>query len=265
MTVQTQTAQDLDALFWEIIDKSKSSAEHSARKQYDALLGLLLKYDAETIDKLAEIHYKYEQGYCLNPEFELLHAQNGGFVDTGDDGFYMDFNSWLVAQGRELYDAFQSEGAEAVKRYVRQNDIGPWDYCFENMLYAYRRAEEILEDPYADSKWRKPDQDIPPEHAWAIEKYADKTYAELDELLVKSVRSDHHAAKVLVAVIIAATIVALATEFIGYVNGVDGNVIVQFLAAISVAPALIYWAETVRTQRKRVLGIYHVMQRRCPF
>ena len=57
-----------------------------------------------------------------------------GFVNSADDGFYIDFANWLVAQGEELYNSFKKNGYEVVINYIKQHNIKEKDYTFECMI-----------------------------------------------------------------------------------------------------------------------------------
>lgn len=135
----SESKKNLDSLFWEINDEAKAEGKGNARLQFESLKATLSKYDDAAVEALGEVERRYRSLYQSNPEYELLHLSHGGFVNSGDDGFYMDFGSWLVAQGKELFDAFQKEGHAAVERYVRKGGFGEEDYLFESMCYAYYR------------------------------------------------------------------------------------------------------------------------------
>lgn len=144
-----KTAQ-IEELFWQLNKQAKENSNGSAKEQYDNLVALLSGLNIETVERLEEVELKYRTQYQNNPEYDLMHLSNGGFVQAGDDGFYMDFGSWLLSQGRELFDKFESEGHEAVELYIKQNHISPKDYLFESMCYAYAESIHILKQ--ADSK-----------------------------------------------------------------------------------------------------------------
>lgn len=125
-------------LLWNIIEESKENQQYLAsEKQYENLKDILSRYDSNTIKGL---HDTWD-GVCKelkNDEFEKLHVQDGGIVDTGDDGFYMDFANWVVAQGKALFDVFKNEGHEAVLNYIKENEISEDDYTFECMVYVFQ-------------------------------------------------------------------------------------------------------------------------------
>lgn len=129
--------EQLDKLFWEINNKAKREGEGSSRLQLESLKAILGRCSKDAVEALGDIERGYRRAYQDNPEYDLMHACRGGFVRTGDDGFYIDFGSWLVAQGKELFDAFQKEGRKAVERYIGENGFCEGDYCFESMCYAY--------------------------------------------------------------------------------------------------------------------------------
>lgn len=130
---------ELDELFWSINEQAKREGEGSSFRQFKSLKAILEQYDDVTVEALGDIERSYRRAFQRNPEYDLLHARKGGFVRSGDDGFYMDFGSWLVAQGKDLFDDFQQEGHEAVVRYVCEGGFDEDDYRFESMCYAYQR------------------------------------------------------------------------------------------------------------------------------
>ena len=135
----SKSKNELDELFWNINEQAKREGEGSSFRQFKSLKAILEQHDDKTVEALGDIERNYRRAYQRNPEYDLLHWGRGGFVNAGDDGFYMDFGSWLVAQGKDLFDAFQKEGHKAVSRYVREGGFDEGDYRFESMCYAYNR------------------------------------------------------------------------------------------------------------------------------
>lgn len=128
-------------LLWNIIEESKENKPYvGSEKQYENLKNILSRYDSNTINTL---HDTWD-GICKelkDDEFEKLHVQDGGIVDTGDDGFDMDFANWVIAQGKALFDAFKTEGHEVVLDYIKKNKISEDDYTYECMVYVFQEFE----------------------------------------------------------------------------------------------------------------------------
>jgi len=49
----------------------------------------------------------------------------------------MDFASWVIAQGEELYEDFMENGHSVVLNYIKENNIPKSDYMFECMEYVF--------------------------------------------------------------------------------------------------------------------------------
>lgn len=131
----------VEELLWKVIEESKSGEVYlSSKKQYTNLGQILSGYEQNTIKSIHEAWVEKSKLYTHeNVEFEKLHEQNGGIVSAGDDGFYMDFANWLLAQGQDLYKKFQKEGHQAVIDYIEENHISENDYLFECMSYVFHK------------------------------------------------------------------------------------------------------------------------------
>lgn len=121
---------------WEIIEKSKENTYFNSKLQYNNLIKILKDYPLEDIKTFKrtwdDIVYEYrERGEGLYKKlYELMK-----FEDS--DVFYFDFNNWLVAQGKELFDSYRKNGAEAITSYINDNNIKKEDYTFECMYYVF--------------------------------------------------------------------------------------------------------------------------------
>ena len=123
---------------WEIIEKSKSGKEYlSSDEQYLKLIDILSTYDKDDVRQMYIEWSNNTEIVIRNEEFDKLHASKGGIVYSGDDGFYMDFGSWVIAQGKELFDDFQLNGATAILDYILKYDVSNEDFMFECMSYAF--------------------------------------------------------------------------------------------------------------------------------
>ena len=130
---------ELDDLFWSINEQAKREGEGSSFRQFKSLKAILEQYDDATVEALGDIERGYRRAYQSNPEYDFMHVRHGGFIRAGDDGFFMDFGSWLVAQGKDLFGTFQKEGRWAIGRYIKENRFTEEDYLYESMCYAYNR------------------------------------------------------------------------------------------------------------------------------
>ena len=123
---------------WEVVAESKAgNVVLDSNTQYANLESILATMDKENVQSVYNEWNGITRGWSDNLVFNLLHESNGGFVGAGDDGFYMDFANWLVAQGEELYNDFTTRGTEAVVEYVNEHQLGSRDYLFECMVYAF--------------------------------------------------------------------------------------------------------------------------------
>lgn len=125
--------------YWDIIEKSKRGCNFNSDAQFDNLFNLLKDRDKKFIQDF-EREWCLEQGKYIGgecEEFNKLHISNGGIVDTGDDGFYMDFGNWLFTQGKELWQSFIEKGHKVVIDYIVENDIQEEEYTYECMAYVF--------------------------------------------------------------------------------------------------------------------------------
>lgn len=131
-------------LLWKIIDESKEGKPFiKSEEQYRNLSLILIRYEQDTIKNLSEVWNQLTSNLIKDKnddyraEYEKLHVQNGGIVDSGDDGFYMDFPNWVVAQGEGLYKEFFEKGHQAIMEYINEHDIDEDDYLYESMGYVF--------------------------------------------------------------------------------------------------------------------------------
>lgn len=127
-------------IYWDIIEKSKEDTNFDSDEQFNNLFDLLKDKDEKFI-KDFEKEWNIEQRKYIGSEcdeFNKLHWSNDGIIDGGDDTFYMDFGSWLFAQGKELWESFTNKGHKAVIEYINQNNIQEEDYTYECMTYIFQ-------------------------------------------------------------------------------------------------------------------------------
>jgi Protein of unknown function (DUF4240) len=132
----------MEQLMWKVIEESKAGKEYcNSEEQYQNLLKVLGQYDKATIKAIYEEWNGLYQSFSNNPEFNKLHWSKGGIVNAGDDGFYMDFGNWFVAQGEELYNEFKERGHQAVLDYVKKHNLDESEYRYECMIYAFHQFD----------------------------------------------------------------------------------------------------------------------------
>lgn len=128
----------MEKLLWKIIKDSRGGKELiKSQEQYDNLEREFEKYDDATVKGVNKAWREKKELYSSsNHEFEGLHYSNGGIVNSGDDGFYMDFANWLMGQGEDLYYDFKKNGRSAVLNYIKKHNIPQEEYRFECFIYA---------------------------------------------------------------------------------------------------------------------------------
>jgi len=134
----------MNKTLWQIIKESKEENKYTeSKKQYENLHNILSKLPQKEVSKLRNDWSDLSFKMISNDEFEKLHRGNGGIINSGDDGFYMDFASWIMAQGEELYKDFMENGHSVVLNYIKENNILKSDYMFECMEYVFH---DFIED-----------------------------------------------------------------------------------------------------------------------
>lgn len=128
----------MEHMLWEIIEESKEGQYYlESEKQFKNLHRILSNYDKDTIKEIYETWRLKVKTLIRYNEFDKLHVQNGGIVSSSDDGFYMDFANWVIAQGEQLSKEFQQQGHKAVLDYINENNISEEDYMYECMIYVF--------------------------------------------------------------------------------------------------------------------------------
>lgn len=134
----------MEQMLWLVIRESKSGQEYlNPEIQYQNLENILDRLDKAVVKQIEDEWRKKVQGIIngQNDEFEGLHVQDGGIISAGDDGFYMDFANWFIAQGEELFKKFQEEGRTAVLDYIEKHRIPREEYLYECMVYVFHKYE----------------------------------------------------------------------------------------------------------------------------
>lgn len=136
----------MEKTIWDIIRESRTVEPYTiASTQYENLVRILSEYDKETVKKFySEWNEKARELLKNEKKFDKLHCDYGGIVDSGDDGFYMDFANWVIAQGEELFNAYKSKrnGYKAILQYINELELSDTEYRFECMIYVF---PEVLE------------------------------------------------------------------------------------------------------------------------
>jgi len=128
----------MNKTLWKIIKDSKDENKYTkSKKQYENLHNILSKLPQKEVSKLRDEWADKSNEMTSNEEFNKLHYDDGGIITSGDDGFYMDFASWVIAQGEELYEDFMENGHSVVLNYIKENNIPKSDYMFECMEYVF--------------------------------------------------------------------------------------------------------------------------------
>ena len=127
-----------EELLWSLLNKSKDGKAYlDSDSQYDNLKKLLSVYNFLLVEDVHKVWIEKRKELTDNQEFEKLHVQNGGIISSGDDGFYMDFAYWVLAQGEDLFKEFKDKGHTAIIDYINKHSVSESDYMFECMAYAF--------------------------------------------------------------------------------------------------------------------------------
>jgi hypothetical protein len=118
--------------FWKLIKQSKRGTEDS-EEQAEKLTELLTRLEpAEIIDFEQHLMRRRNEAYRWDI-WAVAYIINGG---CSDDGFEY-FLGWLIAQGKEFYEAVLQNAEQAAKK-VRDGE----EVECESILYAARYAYE---------------------------------------------------------------------------------------------------------------------------
>ena len=122
-----------EARFWQLIEQSREN-EPDCEKQTERLVQLLLQLEPEEIIKFDRIFgIQSDKAYRWDL-WAVAYIINGG---GSDDGFYY-FRCWLIAQGKEFFEAVLEQPDKAAER-IKEDD--EWVEC-EDILFAAGEAYE---------------------------------------------------------------------------------------------------------------------------
>jgi hypothetical protein len=126
---------------WVLIEESKKNANFKSAKQCENLCKLLNENCKirDTMDWLMMEFSEIMNEFISDKEFKLLYKENMGFVNKDKD---LDFISWVVLQGKELYDDYFTRGFIAIHLYISDNKIDVSDYEYESMMDAFHWIEK---------------------------------------------------------------------------------------------------------------------------
>jgi hypothetical protein len=120
--------------FWELIEKSKVNAD-DCTEQADNLSQLLSNLEPPEIVNFSE-HFNQKLVDAFRWDlWAVAYIVNGG---ASDDGFLY-FRGWLLAQGRDYFEAALSNPKNGANNAV----VGEFNEC-EDILYVARQVYEEL-------------------------------------------------------------------------------------------------------------------------
>lgn len=154
----------MDKTLWQLISESKGGNKYvGSARQYKILLNILSNLREDNVKKIEEEWRNKVMEIIYTPEFEKLHINNGGIINSGDDGFYMDFANWIIAQGEDLYNSFKNKGHIAIFDYIKEYNIPESDYTFECMIYIFQQYKnkvfKNLKSRMKELKWKEQTSD----------------------------------------------------------------------------------------------------------
>jgi len=111
-------------MLWDLIEKSKND-KFDSKAQFKKIKELVLNYNLEELEEMntdmtdilcEDLHHE--------SDFDTLRKCNGGIIE-GDDGlFYIDFTDWVIAQGKDFYEASMKD-SQFISRYIIENNLTP--------------------------------------------------------------------------------------------------------------------------------------------
>jgi hypothetical protein len=123
---------------WKLIEESKKGTNFNPVKQTKKLYDILNeRYSIDDIEMLLQEFSSIINEYIGGKDFDKLHMSEGGIINGADDGFYVDFASWLVGQGKKLHDDYKKQGNKAILDYIEKNNITKEQYQYECIMYAF--------------------------------------------------------------------------------------------------------------------------------
>lgn len=128
-----------DQRFWEIVASSQPG-KGGLERQTDRLTKVLSKLE---LDEVVAFHEKFDE---LNDRLYTWEHWNAAelILDGCGDDHFIDFRSWIIAQGREVFEAFLSD-PDSIASLPRIDD----DEVGDAELFSYA-ASEVYEEATGD-------------------------------------------------------------------------------------------------------------------
>lgn len=123
-------------LFWKLIEETKLNCGENMKDMTKILRDKLVKYPIKDIKKFDNIFYEYHGATYKDGIAGIGNVMN--HLMMTDDGF-IDFRSWLIAQGKEVY--MQTLENPEILTEKAGRPIDGW-YEFETIAYAASYAIE---------------------------------------------------------------------------------------------------------------------------
>lgn len=125
----------------DLLDRSikmvKEEDKVDVNKQTRMIRALLANCSEEDAVDISNAWYELQSAVRNVPWYDNMHVENGGIVDSGDDGFYMDFASWLASRGTEFLVDYFTREYKYVLKYIKDNDIDRREYLYEGISYEF--------------------------------------------------------------------------------------------------------------------------------
>lgn len=156
------------ARFWQMIDASRVRAGGDPEKQMELLRGLLTELPEQEIlafDRLFNEHWVRAYTWDL---WGAAYVIGGG---CSDDGF-MDFRGWLIAKGRQVYEAALADPESLVESMTDADDNGQ----IEGFQYVAMEAwEAVTGEDWSDAPRSEVESPAKPSgEPWAEDEVAER-------------------------------------------------------------------------------------------
>src|SRR5579884_300056 len=122
--------------FWQLIEASRTASGGDCDRQVDALTSLLLEQSTEEIVEFDRLFYKLHEEAYRNDLWAATYIMNGGCSDDGS----VYFRSWLIGQGKDVYEAALRD-PESLASVVERQTANKTNQDFECEHLAYAAFE----------------------------------------------------------------------------------------------------------------------------
>lgn len=107
---------------WKVIEESKAGKPYvDNEEQYDNMVKIFSKLDEEERKKLS-VEWDEIMKELVDDEFKKMSIENGEVIKSIED-LNIDFTSWVLVQGEELFKQFKNEGQQAIIDYMRKHHV----------------------------------------------------------------------------------------------------------------------------------------------